>query len=519
VRNRIVGDRGRNSNFQQPELFFGAWADRGAEARMTSVQANRTLLHPADAKLLRVALIYVLPGLAVFYVVVSGLWLLPDSFLGMYGNHDGHWASWNARGILEWGEFLDFSPVSPLTGTGSPFLPNLPWLNPGSLPLALPAPLPLQHLASMLVYLAELSGSLYLLYRHLEFSREHSYLATILYICIFFIPLSGITLALPWYSLAPFNAHLIAAMNVASIALIRVGYERLAFKLLYGVVFAVALFVAFASAPITSMTYVPVYAVLWLAFLIPLQAHRRAVLWRWGAIAFALLVLGLIGVPFYLAAMAMTSARGDYAPPIFHPGWKLLSPTYWQELIWNLPVCSNLMQLMCPSAFISCLRRHRRKKAIWLRDHCAARIASLLCSVEHATSSWSAPRRQHALPHVGVLSARYACGNRLRHIRYGLADAWPCREIGLDAGSGKLPHRGRRSICVGPSHTPVSTARPRSWAARTCSNRAHSREQRADTGLPPAAHWPEAWYRVPGLRDHVPRRAGRFGPQSDPDSE
>ena len=46
----------------------------------------------------------------------------------------------------------------------------MPWLNPGSLALAMPAPLPLQHLVSMLVYLAELSGSLYLLYRHLEFS-------------------------------------------------------------------------------------------------------------------------------------------------------------------------------------------------------------------------------------------------------------------------------------------------------------------------------------------------------------
>ena len=154
----------------------------------------------------------------------------------------------------------------------------------------------------MLVYLTELSGSLYLLYRHLEFSREHSFLATILYVCIFFIPLCGITLALPWYSLAPFNAHLIAAMNVATIALIRVGYERL----------PSSCFLASSSrcpvrciclGAITSVTYVPVYAVLWLAFLIPSRAQRRVVLWRWGAIAFALLVLGLIGVPFYLAAM------------------------------------------------------------------------------------------------------------------------------------------------------------------------------------------------------------------------
>ena len=63
-------------------------------------------MHPADAKLLRVWLTYVLPALAVLYVVVAGLWLVPDGYLGMYGNYDGHWASWNARGILEWGRFL-----------------------------------------------------------------------------------------------------------------------------------------------------------------------------------------------------------------------------------------------------------------------------------------------------------------------------------------------------------------------------------------------------------------------------
>jgi hypothetical protein len=319
---------------------------------MTSFVAHRRLLHPADARLLRVSIIYVLPGLAVFYVVLSGLWLLPDHFFGMYGNHDGHWASWSARSILEWGGFLDFSPVSPLSGTGSPFLPNLPWLNPGALALAIPAPLPLQHLASMLVYLAELSTSLYLLYRHLEFSREQSYLATMLYICIFFIPLSGYTLALPWYTLAPFNAHLIAAMNVATIALIRVGYERVGFKLLFGFVFLAALFVGFASAPVTFVTYVPIYATLWLAFLIPFQAQRGAVLWRWATIAFSLLLLALMGVPFYLAAMAMTSARGDYSPPIFHPGWKLLSPAYWLELVSIVPLCANQMQLMCASSII-----------------------------------------------------------------------------------------------------------------------------------------------------------------------
>jgi hypothetical protein len=332
-------------------LSVAALARATAKDRsMQSVTDDQTLPSPANAKL-RVWLTYILPGLAVFYVVLSGLWLVPDGYAGMYGNFDGHWSSWNARGILQWSGFLDFSPFSPFIGTGSLFAPFLPWLNPGALVLGIPGPLPLRHLASMLIYLTELSVTLYLLYRHLEFSREQSFLATILYMCIFFIPLQAFTLALPWHVLLPMSAHVIASMNVATIALIRVGYEGLISRLFFGFVFFVALFVAFASAPVNSITYMPVYAVLWIAFLIPFRAQYRAVLWRFGAIASALLLLGLIGTPLYLAATAMTSARGNW-PPIFHPGWQLLSPSYWQSLLSSYPLCWNHWQLMCPSTFI-----------------------------------------------------------------------------------------------------------------------------------------------------------------------
>jgi hypothetical protein len=317
---------------------------------MTSLLANRPFLHPADAKLLRVAATYVLPALFVFYVILSGLWRMPDSFIGMYGNFDGHWMSWSIRGILEWSGFFDFSPFSPLVGTGSLFAPFLPWLNPGALALAIPAPLPVRHLASMLVYLLELSASLYLLYRHLEFSRQQSFVATILYLCIFFVPFNGVTLALPWYSLAPMNAHLVASMNVATIALIRVGYGELSSRLLFGLLFLVAGFIAFKSAPMGAATYVPIYGTLWMIFLIPTRAQRRMVMWRWGAIAFALLALMLIGAPTYLLATAMTSARADVLPPMFSAGWQLLSPGYWRDLLVKFPLCENHHQLMCPTA-------------------------------------------------------------------------------------------------------------------------------------------------------------------------
>jgi hypothetical protein len=299
---------------------------------MTLLPVTSIPSHPAIIKISYAVLTYVLPALAVFYVVLSGLWLVPDSFGGMYGNYDGHAISWSARGVLEWGAVLDFSPFSPLVGTGSLFVPFLPWLNPGALALAIAAPLPFQHLFSMLVYLAELSASLYWLYRTLEFSREQSFLATILYICIFFIPFWGFSNALPWYTLLPMSAHLIATMNVATIALIRVGQDRSAARWVFGLLFLAALFVAFASAPVNALTYIPPYAALWSAFLIPFASEGRGVAWRWATIAFAVLIFALVGVPEYLAATAMTSARGETWPAIFHPGWRLLSPAYWYHL-------------------------------------------------------------------------------------------------------------------------------------------------------------------------------------------
>jgi len=78
----------------------------------------------------------------VLYLILSGPWLVPDSTVGMCGNHDGHWLSWNTRGMFEWGEFFDFSPFSPLVGTGSLFVrycrpPGRQWSSSGSRAISL----------------------------------------------------------------------------------------------------------------------------------------------------------------------------------------------------------------------------------------------------------------------------------------------------------------------------------------------------------------------------------------------
>ena len=103
-------------------------------------------------------------------------------------------------------------------------------------------------------------ASLDRLYRHLEFSREQSFAATIGHIALFFIPLNGYTIALPWFLLWTINAHLIAAMNVVQrVALILAGdAARLLLEALLKPVFLAALSVAVGSWLMTLLTDIPV---------------------------------------------------------------------------------------------------------------------------------------------------------------------------------------------------------------------------------------------------------------------
>jgi len=56
----------------------------------------------------------------------------------LYTPIDGQWAKWNVEAILQFGKVFDLSAHSMLAGMGSMYFPNLPWLNPGALVLALP---------------------------------------------------------------------------------------------------------------------------------------------------------------------------------------------------------------------------------------------------------------------------------------------------------------------------------------------------------------------------------------------
>ena len=136
-------------------------------------------------------LLYLVPTIIFFVVDAIGLWRLPGDFWGMYGNDDGIWAAWNLRGIFEWSRPFDLAPFNPLSGMGSTFLPNTPWLNPAALALALPLPREVTYLISYFVYFVELSLSLILLFRVVGLAPLEAIICAQLYLLILFPPTNG----------------------------------------------------------------------------------------------------------------------------------------------------------------------------------------------------------------------------------------------------------------------------------------------------------------------------------------
>jgi hypothetical protein len=300
---------------------------------------------------LRILMTYVLPLLVVGGLILCGLWIVPDGLFGMYGNVDGKWMSWNHRSILEWSSLFDFGPYSPLSGTGSLFLPNLPWLNPGALALAVPAPIEYKYLFSYFVYLAELTLSIYVLFLELKIDRAYAFTAVLLYIGFFFIPFNSVSGAPSWYSLGPFLAHQTAAMNLATVALFRSGRTTFRWSLVWGLVFIICLFSAFSSAAMFNLIYVPVYGVLWTTLAFSTQRDRDALFFRIALLLVTVAAFSIIGLPAYILATAAVSARDISVPPFLHPGMDLLTLDYWTELVSRFATCSgrNGVYLICPS--------------------------------------------------------------------------------------------------------------------------------------------------------------------------
>lgn len=286
--------------------------------------------------------------------VARGLYLIPNEIIGgTYSNTDGQWLAWNAISILRYADFLDLSPYNAFAGMGSMFLPNLPWLNPGALALALPYSQQATYIVSYLTYMALLAGSTLVLARALGFSWIIGTLAAQLHVLVLFPPFSYFFGPIEWYSAAPMYVQLSAILNVATAVFLRIGRPGGSTPIAAAVLALPLLVIAgLISAPFSLVFFTPPYITLAVVILFLFPPSRRELVWKIAGLVWVAVVCVAIGYPDYLRGMMETSARTPAAPIVWD---SLLSPSAWLEHFRLHNLCADPRTLICQGNSLSWL--------------------------------------------------------------------------------------------------------------------------------------------------------------------
>jgi hypothetical protein len=288
------------------------------------------------------ALPYVLSWSVLALLMIVGMARLPTA---LYTPIDGDWAKWNVEAILHFGKVFDLSPYSMLAGMGSMYLPNLPWLNPGALALALPIEDSAKNIVSYAIYAAELAVSIVFLARVIGFSWLIATIAAQIYLYLLFPPFSEVFQTYNWFSLAPYYAHLTAVLNAAMIVILMCGRsgDWRHNALLGGSFFA--LFISgLLSAPFTFIFAMPAY--LAIGAILVMTRRPSVVEWFWKLAVLAscltfVIASGLLG---YFLGTVVTVGR----TPTAVIAWdKLLSADAWLHLFRDHPLCADARLLLC----------------------------------------------------------------------------------------------------------------------------------------------------------------------------
>jgi len=284
---------------------------------------------------------YLLSWGVLAVLMIVGMHRLP---LALYTPVDGEWAKWNVEAILKFGKIFDLSPYSMLAGMGSMYFPNLPWLNPGALALGLPLDEQTKNIVSYAVYAAELAISIILLARSIGFSWLMATAAAQLYLYLLFPPFATVFQIYNWYGLAPYFAHLAAALNAATAVFLACGRTRdLPRNVLLCAAFLVLFISGLRSAPFTFVFATPAYIAISAAVVVGRRPPRAE--WVWKATALLLCVVFFFGsglLSYYLGTVA-TSGR----TPTAAVAWdKILSLRAWLQLFEHHSLCQGDPRLL-----------------------------------------------------------------------------------------------------------------------------------------------------------------------------
>jgi len=285
---------------------------------------------------------YVLSWGTLALLLVIGMTRVPAA---LYARVDGQWAKWNAEAILHFGKPFDLSPYNMLAGTGSIYLPNLPWLNPGALALVLPLGEQAKDIVSYAIYAAELAAGIAVLARAIGFSWLTATAAAQLHLYLLFPPFSEALRILDWYSLIPAFAHLTAVLNFALVLILacgRAGNWPRNLVVSFGL-FAL-LICGLLSAPFTFVFATPPYLLIGAILIVARRPSRGEWGWKIVALALCLAFFFASGLPDYYLGTIATAAR----TPSSAVAWdQLLSPLAWLRMFRDFPLCQNPWLLLC----------------------------------------------------------------------------------------------------------------------------------------------------------------------------
>src|SRR5215831_13078912 len=160
-----------------------------------------------------------------------------------------------------------------------------------------------------------------------------------------FPPFGSVFQIYNWYGLAPYFAHLTAALNAATAVFLACGRTRGTWPNAILCAAFLALFVSgLLSAPFTFVFATPAYIVISAAVILGRRPPRAE--WAWKAAALLLCLIFFFGsglLSYYLGTIA-TSGR----TPTSGIAWdKLLSLRAWLELVENHPICQDPRLLLC----------------------------------------------------------------------------------------------------------------------------------------------------------------------------
>lgn len=226
---------------------------------------------------------------------------------GLYSSTDGQFAAWYSKALLYWSKPFDFSVLNPFQGNSSLFLSNSSWWNPGALVLGLPLGTIKTYILSYSIYWIEIFVTLFLLARAFGLSVTESFFVPQVFLLALFPPFSKYFDSL-FMSLAPFNAHLIAICNIFTILYIKMGEKKgvqANFLLLFPMAFF--LFVLIMSGPLTILTYLPNYAILFCGITFH-SSSVKSFCWKMGSlIMFAILLYALGIIDYYIGTIQYSS--------------------------------------------------------------------------------------------------------------------------------------------------------------------------------------------------------------------